>query len=381
MDNIKLVYDNLKEIPVNRKKEYIIIDINDKIINSRTLKYIASRLKYLLKYRFIQYKVVIRFKDIKFADKITYLILDALLYDIFMRTNFKIWVEMDISYTECMQSIGFTSTALYRTGKKIGSHLDKQIFTEEYRKLVINNNTFRKLLKRDELDNVMIESIIATDVANSLKSCCRDEEWVDDISEVASELVCNVSSHTKGECLLDINFSNEIKRPDKDKDKKYILVNISVINFSDNNLYDQIKFNIKNKKYHLDDNLYSKVYDAYEIHKTYFDDRYTENHFFMITAFQNHVTSRNLRSGNGGTGLTKLIQNIIGKAKDDYSYTMSGDNIIFFRDEYLNISEDKFIGFNKENNYFNSRPGLDVVNKSALYIPGTIHNLLLIKEI
>lgn len=379
MDNIKLVYDNLKEIPVNRKNKYIIININDEIISSKTLKYIASRFKYLFKYNLLPYKVVLKFKDIKFADKITYLILDALLYDIFMRTKFKVWVEMDISYTECMQSIGFTSTALYRTGIKTGSYLNKQIFIEEYRKLVLNKNTFRKLLKRDELDNVMIESIIATDVANSLKSCCRDEEWVDDISEVASELICNVSSHTKGECLLDINFSSTIKKPGKDK--KYILVNISVMNFSDNNLYDQIKFNIKNKKYHLDDNLYSKVYDAYETHKTYFDDRYNEDHFFMITAFQNHVTSRNLKSGNGGTGLTRLIQNIIGKAKDDYSYTMSGDNIIFFRDEYLNISEDKFIGFNKENNYFNSKPDLDVVNKSALYIPGTIHNLLLIKEI
>lgn len=100
----------------------------------------------------------------------------------------------------------------------------------------------------------------------------------------------------------------------------------------------------------------------------------------MITAFQNHVTTRDIKSGSGGTGLTRLIQNIIGKSKDDYSYTLSGRNILFFKDKYLNISKDKFIGFNEENDYFNSMPDLDVVNKSALYIPGTVHNLLLIKE-
>ena len=248
----------------------------------------------------------------------------------------------------------------------------------EYRKLVVNKNTFRKLLTREELDDSMTESIIYTDVANSLKICCDDEEWVDSISEVVSELICNVSSHTKGDCLLDINFSNTIK---DDKDKKHILINVSVINFSDNNLYDKIKFNIKNKKYHQDDELYKKIYGAYDIHKNYFDKHYNEDHFFMITAFQNHVTSRNLKSGNSGTGLNRLIQNILGKAKDDYSYTMSGKNIIFFKNQYMNISNDRFIGFNKEKDYFNSRPDKHVISQSALYIPGTIHNLLLIKEI
>ncbi|WP_122639029.1 hypothetical protein [Romboutsia sp. Marseille-P6047] len=381
MHNIKLIYDNIEEVKVNRRKKYITINIKDEIIDSQTLYYIAARFKHLLKFKYMKYKINLIFGKVKFADKITYLILDALLYDMFKRTNFEIGIEMEGSLGESIQSLGFTNTALYRTGILTKGNLNRRVFIDEYRKLVVNENTYRKLLSREELDDIMIESIIATDVASSLKVCCDDDEWIDDIAEVSSELVCNVSSHTKGECLLDINFSNTIKEIDNDIEKNYILVNISVINFSENNLYDEIKVNIKENKYNSDDKLYSKVYDAYETHKRYFDDIYNEDHFFMITAFQNHVTSRRLKSGNNGTGLTKLIQNIIGKAKDEYSYTMSGENIIFFRNEYLNMSEDKFIGFNKEQDYFKSRPDPNIISRSTIYIPGTIQNLLLIKEI
>lgn len=380
MDNIKLIYDSVEEVEINKRSKYITINIKDEIIDSQTLYYISARFKYLLKFKYMAYKVILKFGEVKFADKITYLILDALLYDMFRRTNFEIGVEMNGSLGENIQSLGFTSTALYRVGTTSGGNLDKRTFMNEYRKLVIDKNTFRKLLTRKELDDSMIQSRIFTDVANSLKLCCHDEDWIDTISEAASELICNVSSHTKGECLLDINFNDNIQQIEDEKNKNYVLINLSVINFSDNNLYDQIKFNIENKKYYKDDELYKKIYGAYDIHKNYFNDSYDEDHFFMITAFQNHVTSRNLKSGNNGTGLTRLIQNIIGKSKDGYSYTLSGKNILFFKDKYLNISEDKFIGFNEENDYFNSIPDSAVVGKSALYVPGTVHNLLLIKE-
>lgn len=380
MKNIHLIYDHIDEIPINKRKEVIEIHIKDEIINSITLNYIASKFKHLLKYRFLKYKVRIIFDNLNFGDKITYLILDALIYDLLSRTNFKIYFEVDRVEEEGVHNIGFTSTAIYRTGVRTHSRLlEKKIFLEEYTKTRINKNTFRKLLSSEELEELFAQSIIFGDVANALKPYLNDEDWTDTISEVASELVCNVSSHTKGDCLLDINFN--IGTIGKDISKKHILVNVSVINFSENRLFDKLKYNIKNNIYSEDDRLYSKIYKAYNTHKGLFDEKYDEDHFFMITAFQNHVTTRIIKSGNNGTGLTRLIQNIIGKAKDDYSYTLSGNNILFFKEKYLNISEEKFIGFNEENDYFNTRPGVDAIDRSALYIPGTIHNLLLIKEI
>ncbi|MEG2984102.1 MAG: hypothetical protein RR835_05340 [Peptostreptococcaceae bacterium] len=382
MKNIHLLYDHIQEIPINRRKEFIDIHIKNNIINSHTLNYIASRFKHLLKFPFLKYKVRIRFDNLNFGDKITYLILDALIYDLLSRTNFEVYFEITRVEKEGVHNIGFTSTAIYRTGVRTQSHLlVKKVFLEEYRSTIINKNTFRKLLSSEELEDLFAQSKIFTDVANTLNPYLNDEEWIDSISEAVSELVCNVSSHTKGDCLLDINFNTARGNIVNNRSKEHILVNISVINFSENRLFDKLKYNIKNNIYSGEDKLYSKIYRAYNTHKGLFADRYDEDHFFMITAFQNHVTTRTTKSGSNGTGLTRLIQSIIGKAEDDYSYTLSGNNILFFKEKYLNISEDKFIGFNEENDYFNTRPGLDVIDKSALYIPGTIHNLLLIKEI
>lgn len=380
MKNINIIYNYIDETPINKRNEYIKIHITDKIIKSNTLYYIASRFKHLLKFKFLKYKIILKFDNFDFGDKITYLILDALIYDLYSRTNFELYLDINNVQKQGVHNIGFTSTAIYNTGLKTGWYLDKKIFLEEYRKSRINKNTFRKLLTSEELKNPFAQSIIFTDVANVLNLYLNDEEWTDAISEVVSELVCNVSSHTEGDCLLDINFNDEIENEIAENSKRHTLINIGVINFSENKLFDKIKYNIKNNIYSANDLLYKKVYDAYRIHESFFNERYDEDHFFMITAFQNHVTTRDIKSGSGGTGLTRLIQNIIGKSKDDYSYTLSGRNILFFKDKYLNISKDKFIGFNEENDYFNSMPDLDVVNKSALYIPGTVHNLLLIKE-
>ena len=102
----------------------------------------------------------------------------------------------------------------------------------------------------------------------------------------------------------------------------------------------------------------------------------------MITTFQNHVTTkteyakRNLR----GTGLNILIRHIIDKAKTGDSYVLSGKNIIRLQSGFLEPSEDGFIGFNKERDYFNSRPDSNVLAKSDIYVPGTIYNLLFVKE-
>lgn len=380
MKNINMIYNYIEETPIKRRNECIEIHIKDSVIKSSTLYYIASRFKYLLKFRFLKYKVVLKFDNFNFGDKITYLMLDALIYDMLSRTNFNLYLDINKVQKHGVHNIGFTSTAIYNTGLKTGCYLDKKIFLNEYKKSRINKNTFRKLLTSEELKDSLMQSIIFTDVANALKPYLNDEDWTDTISEVVSELVCNVSSHTEGDCLLDINFNDKIENKKIENSKNHILVNIAVINFSENNLFDKIKYNIKNNIYSANDALYKKIYEAYNIHENFFNERYDEDHFFMITAFQNHVTTRNIKSGSGGTGLTTLIQHIIGKSKDDYSYTLSGKNILFLKDKYLNISEDKFIGFNKENDYFNSIPDLNVVNKSALYIPGTVHNLLLIKE-
>lgn len=379
MENIKLIYEKINSAKVNCKKKPIVININRDSIDSKVLLNIASKFKYLMKYRWLELSIVIKFKTLLFADKITYLILDALIYDLFKRTKFKIRIMFETS-EECIHNSGFSGTALYRTAIK-GEYINKIIFIKNYEKTIYNDKTtYRRIISRAMLDKNETPSIIGSDVATILKMYSDDEDWVDDLEEVASELVCNVSSHTEGDCLLDINFSSSIQDSSEDGDKKYTMVNIAIINFSKYRLFDKIKNNLTEKTYKETDRIYSRIYGAYSNHKEMFDEYYTSDDFFLITAFQNHVTSRSFKSGNSGTGLTRLIQNIIGKAKKDYSYVLSGENILVFKSDYLLMSEDKFIGFNNEKDYFNYKPESEVLNKSALFIPGTIYNLLLIKE-
>lgn len=380
MQNIKLIYNSVKAVRVDIKKKPIVIEINREKIDSDVLLYIVGKIKFLLNYKLLKFNVLLKFKKLSFADKITYLMLDGIIYDLFKRTNFNIAIICDSEDKDNLHNDGFSGTALYRTMRKVG-YLDKKTFLEEYEKKIYNDQrTYRRFLDRETLNDKETPSIINSEVASVLKSYSNNEEWIDSISEVASELVCNVSSHADGDCLLDINFNDNIKYNGNDMEESCTLVNISIMNFGEDRLFDKLKRNIKDKKYSENDKLYKKVYRAYDNHKHLFDERYTENHFFLITAFQNHVTTRSFKSGNSGTGLTRLIENIIGISKEDYSYVLSGEEILIFKSEFLKVSDEKFIGFNKESDYINFKPEDRVLNKSRLYIPGTIYNLLLIKE-
>ncbi|EOU1648711.1 MAG: hypothetical protein E7H79_01380 [Clostridium perfringens] len=380
MQNIKLIYNSVKAVRVDIKKKPIVIEINREKIDSDVLLYIVGKIKFLLNYKLLKFNVLLKFKKLSFADKITYLMLDGIIYDLFKRTNFNIAIICDSEDKDNLHNDGFSGTALYRTMRKVGS-LDKKTFLEEYEKKIYNDQrTYRRFLDRETLNDKETPSIINSEVASVLKSYSNNEEWIDSISEVASELVCNVSSHADGDCILDINFNDNIKYNGNNMEESCTLVNISIMNFGEDRLFDKLKRNIKDKKYSENDKLYKKVYRAYDNHKHLFDERYTENHFFLITAFQNHVTTRSFKSGNSGTGLTRLIENIIGISKEDYSYVLSGEEILIFKSEFLKVSDEKFIGFNKESDYINFKPEDRVLNKSRLYIPGTIYNLLLIKE-
>ncbi|EPZ62119.1 hypothetical protein H477_5694 [[Clostridium] sordellii ATCC 9714] len=190
---------------------------------------------------------------------------------------------------------GFISTALYRTLYNTQSTcLDRNHFIKEFKRKVLTHENFRVFLTREDLSDEETPSKIFTSVASAFKYSLKDSSWIDSISEVISELICNVASHTDSECILDINFDNKIL--DKGHNP-YEFINICVINFSEDRIFDKVKYNIENKCYPEDDILYSDVYKAFKFHQKYFDSQYTEEDFYLITTFQNHVTSRNLHLG------------------------------------------------------------------------------------
>lgn len=379
MNNFNLIYNHIKEkkfCKVNKDKP-IWININSENFTSETLLYILERMKYLKKYKFLPLQINLSLGTVFFTDKITYIMLDMLIYDLYKTTNFTLYMEIDVDCTRVMHN-GFQGTALFKSTVRNNGVLSKKYFIEEYEKSVqIEPNIYKRYYKRDQCETeIQLPSIIATDMYTILSQHYDDDDWIDDIGEVVAELIDNTLAHTNSDCFLDVDICDV---HDKD-DYSYKVLTIAVINFSHDRIFDKIKENIKEEKYLKSDDLYSKVYSAYEKHKTFLSDSYTEDDFFHVTAFQRGVTSRNIASGDSGTGLTTLIRNITGKTVETFSYALSGENIIFFNEDYLDVLEHGFIGFNKERDYINYPPAEEVINKSSVYIPGTIFQLSLVRK-
>lgn len=378
MNNFNLIYKEIieKKIKVIRNKE-IIIKAGASVFTSTNLKVFLEKIKCLKKYSFLNLNILFDFGEIEFADKVTYIILDMMFYDLFLSTNFNIRVKMNLNTSAW--HYGFKNTALKRSAEPSG-RINKAQFLNEYKKKIATNETgnlYRRYIERSTLENdYSYPSKVITEINFVLKQNFNDVEWVNDVCEAIAEVIDNTNSHTDSDCLIDIDICPATNQVD-DTDVK--ILNIVVANFSEERMFDKIKSNITNKAYPNEDDLYRDIYKAYKNHSCYFDKDYNEDDFFHITAFQNGVTSRNCISGNSGTGLTTLIRNIVGKTVDCYSYALSGKNILFFRDGYLNIHEGH-IGFNDENDYINFKPSNKVIEKSDVFVPGTIFQLSLVRK-
>ncbi len=391
MKYAELIFENVQEQKVVQKNGVYLIDLNkgDEKFTSKKLKYLVSDLKYLLNNCWDRRKdVVINLGKTIFTDKISYLVLDTIIfYFLDKLKNIKLKVKINFKFKKSVINNGFIGTALYKSLKEAKSgYINRETFLKEYTKEFTSNRRFyRRIITADKLkSNLQYPSIIFSDIGSILELEFNDDEWIDAVSEIASELVCNIGSHTDGDCLIHFDIVKDVQFNNKNNtSKKYNCVCLSILNLAPTRLFDKIKENLKSCKYDETDSVYKQIYQAYNNHKEFFDKEYEEDDFFFITAFQNHVTTRQLKSGNGGTGLTNLIERIIDKTEKDYSYVLSGKNIIFFQSECLGVSEvynKKMVGFNKKRDYIKSKPDRSVINRSNLYIPGCAYNLLLVKE-
>lgn len=393
----------IKDIPVMKsfkiRGEPFIIKPKGPCFDASSLHYIAKMFKNIInKYKFMKLDIVLDLTYVKiFNDKNTYLFLDLLIYYLFYNScnNIKLYINIDIGLSSVTHN-GLISTTFMRVLNTTldGKPLDRKVFIKKYcdflngKPIEMNgvksekhDNFYRKIITKYEFEDIT-ESIIATEISYILK-LYYDDDWIDDIVETISEIVSNVYSHNNEFMLIDIDICDDVinKGIKINEGIKFSALNISIINLGEELLYTTIKQNIKERKYSHDIEIYNRVYKAYDNHKYEFNDKYFENHFFTITAFQKKVSTRNLDGSNSGTGLTKLINNIIGKTEDDISYVMSGDIGLRFINKFMNISDAGLIGFNINNDYINEKPDDSILTNTDFYIPGTIYQLHLIKEV
>ena len=72
--------------------------------------------------------------------------------------------------------------------------------------------------------------------------------------------------------------------------------------------------------------------------------------------------------------MTYFIKSLEEKSVKHRCYVISGTRCINFYEDMIEYDGGGWIGFNPENDYFNSIPGEDVVTECLIYMPGTAYN-------
>lgn len=320
------------------------------------------------KYKVSYIPIILDLGVIEFKDKLTYIILECLCNYIMSKTNRKVIVSCTVKKNIWTEGIVSSALPILSTGKK-GSFAK---FNEKFSNEIYRRHYRRIITEQEWDDDKYLNCKIMEQVDWFLKNLHVDKSNRDAMSEVVSELAGNVHDHTSGDCLIDIDVTEEYEK--ENSDGEFYGLNLVVLNFSEKLFGEGIK-----EKLQFDDNLnerHKMVKDAFALHKKLFDGKiYLEEDFYNITAFQHKISGRNKKYINGGTGLTKLIHSLEERSETHNCYMISGNKSLFFRQEFLNFNEDNWIGFNEHNDYLNEMPDLSVLGGSYIYFPGTAYNL------
>lgn len=373
MNNLQKIFAGVQPVDhrssKNPKKHKI--HINGEYFSSTSIYKILEHIKFIIENNldYFHLKIIINTKFI--ADEATLITFEMLLYYL-LKNNI-----CNITYTFIVDKnlLGyehFRTSNLYKYNTKIiNSKEFIQLFEKE---TYINQNHFRKIcINNEENKKGVFLSILFSDINTFLSAYNIEESYIEDLSETITEIVGNSLEHSDGDCILDIKVAI-------DKVNNYKNINVTTITVCDTLLSTNVKEYIENTNKESYSPRNEIVLQAYEKHKNFFSDKYDIDAFSTISAFQKYVTTRKNVTQSGGTGLTTLIKQLKARAKNDYCYVLSGNDIIYFKEPFLDLTEDGLIGFNKYNNYMSDRPSEEIVFKGKNRFNGTIYNLSFILD-
>ena len=308
-----------------------------------------------------KYAFLLVLRSLEFQDKNVYMFLELLVYNILKRSNFRFEAVSKIPKKYKLESVGFQNTALYQfifDQSGLNYNDKRQKFIEHYEKVRhINKRWYRTLLRREELDKDDTASQITTEISCFLKNAGVLKHTTETTYNVVAELLSN-TEHNDGDCLLDIDICGEY-------------LNLSFINLFGGRMFD--KLSMLHKSNNLTAGARDTINKALIHHKNHFCNVYTEDDFYLVSAFQESVTTKSGLAG--GTGLTKVINVIAEEAESAFSYVLSGNNVLLFQKGFLGDGSGT-VGFNESNDYYNDIPDKRILNRCSLYIPGVVFNLV-----
>lgn len=339
-----------------------IVRIKNKIFNIESIYSIIEHIKWVNE-KVERGSIKILIESTSIADQVIVLIFESIIYHVLNNMNISIKYRFNLQ----QNTIGYQcykNSILYKYNN---CKIIKEKYIKEYEKnIIIDKNHYRKRCIRSEDKSQL--SITMDEIACFFKNLLLDEAYSEDLTEVIIEIIGNAVEHSKSSCISSINVLDSSGGKEK-------IIDVAIIDYSDIYLGTGMEKYLESDSKHLYNERNGIVLEAYNNHKEYFSDLYGLSDFAMISAFQKNVTSRINTPFTGGTGLTKLIKALIDKSTQNYCYVCSGETIIFFHRDFLNLTDDGLIGFNKENDYLNKIPNLEIVSKNSYNINVNAYNL------
>lgn len=318
------------------------------------------------------------FGDIRFMDKAAYVLLETLIYSLVKEYDFKVKLKLNPKIGG-LYSSDIETSLLYKFKTLL---VKKEKYIEAFEKKSIEKNRYRVIIKSNAPKN--ITSKIYSDLDTFFKAYNLNEDYREEMAEAIIELIDNAYEHTDSDCLLDVDVDSNLKKNGQFTNDCYISFNVVVLNLSTTLLGDKVK-NKFEKKIKIGTTETDEILKkAFKIHSTFFSEDYTETDFYNIASFQRHISGRDnaniVEIGNGGTGLTNLIEKLLLNSEDYLCYVLSGNRFIYFKNKFIKINKGGTIGFNKENNFIENVPDKQVVKPSEYTLTGTCYNLNFIKK-
>lgn len=328
----------------------------------------------LIKYSKVKPPVHFVLRGRTFIDKLTYIFVECIcLY--LIEHGFAVQIYMSVESDIGVEGI-VSSPLLLLNNTKLKS---VKLFPVKFNKDLYGNH-FRKLIGSSEIEKNIIGNIY-TEVDSFLKPFNVSDEFRNKVSLTVAELVGNATEHAKTDCLIDIDVTTPYSKRGDVADNEYYGVNIAVVNFSEKLLGDDIYKKLFDNFEEITSGRYKKVLEAYEYHKTLFNEQYGIEDFCNIATFQHKISGRaDVPDGVGGTGLTKLIQALQIMSEAYRCYVISGKRCVNFDLALLEYDKDGWIGFNDVNSFTGAIPNDEVTTECFIDMPGTAYNLTFVTK-
>lgn len=357
-NNSKIEYKFKNKLKLKNKCFIYEIKVGD-VFNGDHIYEIISVVNYVKNFYRQKIPIVIYLGEFEFYDKLVYIILESIVYylnkiehhhiEVHFKANHNIWTE-GIRYSPLVNSNTLVDKYMY------------DLNMNHFRKYIPNNYDRKK-----EFISDLFHDIYCFLVNNSVEEATSEQ-----LSEALIELVGNASEHGNSECILDIDITATSYGKEND-DGVYYGMNAVVLNYSSTLFYEPLKNKLNNEE-----NLsgrYENVLKAKAYHMNHQHDNYCENDFYTISSFQHKISGSTEKDETGGTGLTRLLESLEDNSDTHLCYMLSGRRILFFDKKTMVHSDNNYVGFNQNGDYFSSIPDNEVFSTIKTYFPGVAYNL------